>query len=65
MEMRHGKPKPVIKKALVDLQAKAFLQLKEHRERWAREDLYLCPGPLQFEGNSEDINKGPVSILIS
>jgi len=49
-EMRKGKRKAVIKKALVDLNGLPFKKFIEHREQWEKEDAYLCPGPIQFYG---------------
>jgi len=51
LEFRKGKEKPVIKKALVDLQGKAFSQFSEKRELWKFEDHYVFPGPIQFYGD--------------
>lgn len=48
METRKGKNKPVIKKALVDCSGKLFLDFAEKRARWALEDCYCNPGPVQF-----------------
>lgn len=53
IEQRHGKLKPVIKKALVDLDAKPFKLFKQQRDTWAMNDEYLCPGPIQFFGPEE------------
>ena len=53
MESRHGKLKPVIQKALVDLKGPAFLELAQHRAEWEVEDSYLFPGPIQYFGPSE------------
>lgn len=53
MEERHGKTKPVIKKALVDLQGRAFTAFKQNRGKWAMDDDYTCPGPIQFFGPPE------------
>lgn len=52
-EKRLGKFKAVIEKALVDLKGKPFSLLKQARERWAIEDDYACPGPIQFFGPPE------------
>lgn len=53
MEMRKGKLKPVIRKALVDLQGHPFQIFKEHREAWKLEDEYRYPGSIQFAGKPE------------
>lgn len=53
IEVRKGKPTPVIKKALVDLNGKPFRTFAENRERWAIEDDYRFPGPIQYFGPSE------------
>jgi len=48
MEMRKGKKKPVIQKALVDLKGKDFKRFQKERRKWEEHDFYLCPGPYQF-----------------
>lgn len=53
IETRHGKPKPVIKKALVDLDGKPFSQFKQERKSWEVNDDYIGPGPIQFFGPQE------------
>lgn len=53
MEKRHGKMKPVIKKALVELDSKPFKKFSQMRETWAIEDCYIYPGPIQYFGPSE------------
>lgn len=53
IEKRHGKDKPVIQKALVDLNGKPFKKLAENREKWAVETNYIYPGPIQYFGPSE------------
>ncbi len=50
MESRHGKLKPVIQKALVDLQGPAFREFAKRRAGWEIEDEYLFPGPIQYFG---------------
>ena len=52
MEKRHGKYKPVIQKALVDLNGPVFNILKQNRENWALNDEYLFPGAIQYFGPS-------------
>ncbi len=53
MEIRKGKPTPVIKKALVDLNGAPFQHFATNREKWAVEDYYTYPGPIQYFGPSE------------
>lgn len=53
IELRHGLPKPVITKALVNLSGQPFLTFKKHRNDWALQDDYLSPGPIQFFGPPE------------
>lgn len=53
MERRHGELKPVIQKALVNLDGAPFKELAKNRERWAKETCYIYPGPIQFFGPSE------------
>ena len=52
MERRHGEMKPVIKKALVELDGPVFGELAAHREDWAMNDRYLFPGAVQYFGPS-------------
>lgn len=53
MERRNGEMKPVIRKALVDLNGKPFKTLVEHREEWAKKTCYVYPGPIQYCGPSK------------
>ena len=53
MEKRHGSMKPVIQKALVDINGPVFGELQKNREIWAYEDHYLFTGPIQYYGPSE------------
>ena len=53
MERRHGEDKPVIRKALVELDGKPFKYFAENRETWAKETCYLYPGAIQYYGPSE------------
>ena len=54
MERRNGKMKPVIQKALVDLNGKPFKYFEAHRAEWADEHLsYVYPGPIQYYGPAE------------
>ena len=53
VERRHGADKPVIKKALVELDGKPFKALAKKRSEWAKEDAYLFPGAIQYWGPTE------------
>ncbi len=53
MERRHGHDKPVIRKALVELEGAPFQFFAAHREQWAVETCYLYPGAIQYFGPSE------------
>jgi pyrophosphate--fructose-6-phosphate 1-phosphotransferase len=51
MERRHGEMKPVIQKALVQLDGAPFKYFAEHRAEWANlTTSYLFPGPIQYYG---------------
>ena len=50
MERRHGEDKPVIKKALVELDGKPFRYFEEHRDTWAVETCFTYPGAIQYYG---------------
>ncbi len=53
MEKRHGEFKPVIKKALVELNGPVFKELEKNRTTWAYEDKYIFPGSIQYFGPSD------------
>ena len=50
IERRHGEDKPVIKKALVELDGKPFKYFSERREKWAVETCFTYPGAIQYYG---------------
>ncbi|KAJ8554554.1 hypothetical protein K7X08_025232 [Anisodus acutangulus] len=57
VERRHGKFKPVIKKAMVELEGAPFKKFASLREEWTLKNRYFSPGPLQFVGpTSNEIN---------
>ena len=53
MEKRHGVMKPVIQKALVDLNGPVFKAFEQRREKWALNDCYVFPGAIQYFGPCE------------
>ena len=52
MERRNGEMKPVIRKALVELDGAPFKTFAVQREKWAKETCYVYPGPIQYWGPS-------------
>ena len=56
IERRHGEDKPVIRKALVDLNGKPFQEFAKNRAKWAKETCYVYPGPIQYFGPDEVCN---------
>ena len=53
IERRNGQDKPVIRKALVELDGKPFQYFAAHREQWAVDTCFLYPGAIQYFGPSE------------
>ena len=53
MERRNGAMKPVIRKALVELDGAPFKYFASKREEWAKNTCYIYPGPIQYWGPSE------------
>ena len=53
MEKRNGEMKPVIRKALVELDGKPFKFFASQRDKWATETAYVFPGPIQYFGPAE------------
>lgn len=53
MERRNGEMKPVIRKALVDLEGAPFKKFVEHRDECKRGTCFVYPGPVQYWGPTE------------
>ncbi|GJM57916.1 diphosphate--fructose-6-phosphate 1-phosphotransferase [uncultured Dubosiella sp.] len=53
IERRHGEDKPVIRKALVELEGKPFKFFEANRDQWAEETCYVYPGAIQYYGPAE------------
>jgi len=64
MELRKGKMKPVIKKALVELDGPAFRKFAEERDGWKAEDAFLFAGPIQYYGPSEICDALTISVTL-
>ncbi len=64
MERRNGEMKPVIRKALVELDGAPFKTYAAHREKWARETCYVYPGPIQYWGPSEVCDQPTMTLAL-
>ena len=64
MEMRSGREKPVIAKALVDLQAASFTAFAEKRTYWQQNDAYRYVGPMQFGKDPALSEMAPLSLQL-
>ncbi|MFV0593290.1 MAG: diphosphate--fructose-6-phosphate 1-phosphotransferase [Draconibacterium sp.] len=53
MEKRHGHMKPVIQKALVELEGAPFKYFVSKRGEWAYNTDFVYPGPIQYFGPTE------------
>ncbi len=64
MEQRHGKQKPVIRKALVELEGAPFQRFAAMRETWATETSFTSPGAIQYYGPDEVCNTPTMTIRL-
>lgn len=64
MERRNGEMKPVIKKALVNLNGRPYLKFASMRETLALNTLYQYPGPIQYFGPSEICDRPSMTLLL-
>lgn len=64
MEHRHGELKPVIKKALVELDGAPFTYFKEHRDQWARHTCFTYPGAIQYFGPAEVCDRTTMTLAL-
>ncbi len=64
MERRHGHMKPVIQKALVNLNGRPYLKFASMRETLALNTLYQYPGPIQYFGPSEICDRPSMTLLL-
>ena len=64
MEKRHGQMKPVIRKALVELNGSVFKQLEANREKWAANDCYIYPGSIQYFGPSDVCDNTTITLQL-
>jgi pyrophosphate--fructose-6-phosphate 1-phosphotransferase len=64
MEQRHGSQKPVIRKALVELDGKPFKEFAKNRDEWAVKTSFVYPGAIQYYGPDEVCNQPTQTLLI-
>ncbi len=64
MERRHGEMKPVIQKALVDLNGAPFKTFASKRAAWAIHTSYVYPGPIQYFGPTEVCDQPTKTLLL-
>ena len=64
VERRHGADKPVIKKALVELDGAPFKELAENRDEWALHSNYIFPGPIQYFGPTEVCDQPSITLQL-
>jgi diphosphate-dependent phosphofructokinase len=64
MERRHGEMKPVIQKALVDLNGAPFKKFAAKRAAWAIHTSYVYPGPIQYFGPTEVCDQPTKTLLL-
>jgi len=64
MERRHGSDKPVIRKALVELDGAPFKAFAKERAAWARDTLYRYPGAIQYYGPAEVCDRPTETLLL-
>ena len=64
IERRNGKDKPVIRKALVELDGKPFQYFAAHRDQWAVETCYTFPGAIQYFGPSEVCDQPTITLRL-
>ncbi|MDR2575497.1 MAG: diphosphate--fructose-6-phosphate 1-phosphotransferase [Treponema sp.] len=64
IEQRHGEGKPVIKKALVELDGKPFRAFKAIRDEWAVSTSFIVPGSIQYFGPPEVCDEPTITLKL-
>ena len=64
LEKRNGKMKPVIRKALVELDGAPYKYFVSKRETWARYTSYVYPGPIQYFGPTEVCDQSTITLQL-
>ncbi|MBR6605455.1 MAG: diphosphate--fructose-6-phosphate 1-phosphotransferase [Prevotella sp.] len=64
MERRNGEMKPVIRKALVELEGAPFKAFVSVRDKWAKDTCYVYPGPIQYWGPTEVCDQPTMTLAL-
>ncbi len=64
MEQRHGSMKPVIRKALVELDGAPFKEFASKRDSWAKTTSYFFPGAIQYYGPTEVCDQPTITLTL-
>jgi len=64
MERRNGEMKPVIRKALVELDGAPFKSFAAQRDLWAKETCFVYPGPIQYWGPTEVCDQPTITLAL-
>ncbi len=64
MERRNGEDKPVIRKALVELDGAPFRYFADHRDQWAVETSFVYPGAIQYFGPAEVCDRTTITLAL-
>ena len=64
IEQRHGEQKPVIKKALVELDGEPFKYFAAHRDEWALDTCFTFPGAIQYYGPAEVCDQSTMTLRL-
>lgn len=64
MERRHGEMKPVIRKALVELDGAPFKFFSSNRDKWAVGTEFVYPGPIQYFGPTEVCDQPTITLKL-
>ncbi len=64
LEKRHGEMKPVIRKALVDLDGAPMKELMKNRPEWEADTCYIYPGPIQYFGPASISDTKTITLIL-
>ena len=64
IERRHGEDKPVIKKALVELDGAPFKFFEANRAEWAENTCFVYPGAIQYYGPTEVCDATTITLAL-